>query len=352
MTRARLLWALAACAALVMLVMSLPVRSWRTGRTEPPPPLPNAEAAPQTDLSRVWIDSDAACGHGPRVDPDDCLAIALLASSPRVHLAGVSAVFGNAALDVTDDTLRTLAARLSPRPPVLRGQAGPDDSSASEAALALGRALDEEPLTIIALGPLSNLAHALQARPARAQRIRRLIVVMGQRREHLFHPVEGGTAGSLFGHGPVFRDFNFAQDPAAAEQVLAQVPDVVYVPYEAARQVLWDGAALTAIAGTSDAGRWAAERSAAWLAYWRGSIGREGFMPFDALAAGVALAPGAFSCAPAAMQAERAPWLLRRMGIERQWVVQPGPVQGTQRYCVAAAADVLDRMLAAAKPRD
>ena len=41
----------------------------------------------------------------------------------------------------------------------------------------------------------------------------------------------------LFGHGPVFGDFNFEQDRNAARLVLAMSLPMVLVPHEAARKV-------------------------------------------------------------------------------------------------------------------
>lgn len=62
---------------------------------------------------RVWIDTDAACGHGERVDPDDCLAITLLASHIGDQIAGISTVAGNAKQEVVNRTTHELVARLS-----------------------------------------------------------------------------------------------------------------------------------------------------------------------------------------------------------------------------------------------
>lgn len=341
-------------AGLVLLVLALPVHDWRTGEPRPPAPLPGPEPLAAVPAERLWIDSDAACGAGARVDPDDCVAIVLLAADGRIHLEGMSSVFGNAAIEVTDGTLRALAAQLPAPPPVTRGAGAP--GRPAPAAEALGAALDRGPLVIVALGPLTNVAQALAARPGRARAIRRLFVVMGQRREHLFHPVEGGTARTWFGHGPVFRDLNYAKDPAAADAVLAQVPTVVALPYEAARRTSFGPEDLRRLARMGAAGAWAAERSRDWLAYWQHDIGRRGFMPFDALAAAALRAPAAFTCAPARLRGEEAPWLLRQVGVARRLVVEPAAQAAVGsaahaatpgRYCFAVRGEVLRDLLPA-----
>jgi inosine-uridine nucleoside N-ribohydrolase len=95
----------------------------------PVPPLPLVRGGPVVVLPRrVWIDTDAACGHARTADPDDCLAILLLARSPGVELVGISTVFGNAPLEVTDRTARELADLLQREDvevPVYRGAALP-----------------------------------------------------------------------------------------------------------------------------------------------------------------------------------------------------------------------------------
>ena len=55
----------------------------------PAPPLPLDRGGPVVALPRrIWIDTDAACGHARTADPDDCLAILLLARSPACRAGG------------------------------------------------------------------------------------------------------------------------------------------------------------------------------------------------------------------------------------------------------------------------
>ncbi len=98
---------------LLLLSFALPVRVWRTGEL-PAPALPLVRGGPPVSLpERVWIDTDAACGHGSTTDPDDCFAILLLARAPGVRILGISTVHGNAPVGVTDSVTRALAAELA-----------------------------------------------------------------------------------------------------------------------------------------------------------------------------------------------------------------------------------------------
>src|SRR6187551_211196 len=103
---------LIALLVLGLTTFAIPVPVWRTGELQAPP-LPVIESGPAVGLpERVWIDTDAACGHGRATDPDDCFALLVLTQAPGLEIVGVSTVFGNAPLDVTDRTTRDLMAAI------------------------------------------------------------------------------------------------------------------------------------------------------------------------------------------------------------------------------------------------
>jgi inosine-uridine nucleoside N-ribohydrolase len=284
--------------------LAIPVQVWRTGRMSVPP-LTLSAPDPGVTSSRIWIDTDAACGHAPRTDVDDCLALWLLAARRAPDVVGISTVFGNAPLDVTDSVTRELVQSLARERgidpvSVYRGSPDPLTAAASDGAAAhhaLIRALEGGPLTIVALGPATNLAHALEARPDLRRNVERVVAVMGRRIGHLFHPSEGSGRGSFLGHGPVFRDFNFASDPQAVRTLIGLNVPLALIPYDAAAAVEITAEDLRHLAATDGAGAWIAARSRSWLEYWQTQIGRAGFYPFDLMAAAYVTTPGSFRCA-------------------------------------------------------
>ena len=220
---------------------------------------------------------NAACGTGQRRDPDDCLALLSLASAGQVDIAGISTVFGNAPVDVTDQVMRALVLELgtyagkpvSTALPVFKGcgAAAPrclKDGGSLDAQAALRQALQRGPLDAVMLGPLTNLAAVLLAEPALASRITRVIAVMGRRPGHRFHPSGNRATGAmLFGHGPIFPDLNAVLDTHAVSIVLASGIPMVLFPYTAARQVSMTDGDLDRVTRIGPAGRWVAERSRA-----------------------------------------------------------------------------------------
>jgi inosine-uridine nucleoside N-ribohydrolase len=342
---------MAAGVALLLSTFAMPVRVWRTGEL-PVPPLALAPAGSEAlGAGRLWIDSDAACGAGARVDPDDCFALLLFAAAAPARIVGISAVRGNASHDVVEATVREflLQARRDGAPALPL-------YPTADAPAALRRALGQVRLTIVALGPLTNIAAALRDRPDLAARVERLVVVMGRRQGHLFHPSEGRAHGMLLGHGPVFSDFNYAQDRRAAEAVMRLAVPITMVPYEAAREVLLTRADVDSLARSGGASAWAAVRARAWLAYWREQIGLDGFYPFDLLAAAFVLHPSFFDCAavrawisPSALPA----WLgfgdALYVGLRSEQPADARAARGVT-YCPRVRAGLRDWMLRQLRP--
>ncbi|MDZ4382301.1 MAG: nucleoside hydrolase [Parvibaculum sp.] len=312
-------------ALLIVLILSSFVvlsRPWSTGERAAPL-LPVVSGGPLVEMPRrVWVDTDAACGHAFDADADDCFALLILLSASEIEVVGISAVDGNAPSVAAERIARILVAEMAPAqgPPVYRGKA---------AQTALQAALTEGPLTIVALGPLTNIAEGLRDRPDLIRKVGRLVAVMGRQPGHLFHPTEGHGTGILFGHGPVFRDFNFDKDRAAAREIVAMKLPVTLIPYEAARHVRLAAADLEELEEAGGAAAWIAQRARGWLSYWANIVGVDGFYPFDALAAAYAIAPTLFDCADADV------WVARdarrggtRFGSE---ALLAGPVLGLER---------------------
>jgi purine nucleosidase len=299
-------------------------------------PLP-PRAAPSPDTpERVWVDTDAGCGLGARVDVDDCYAIAAVLASPELDVRGVGTVFGNVPLAAADSATRALLAVAERALPVYRGAVAPGVAR-TEAAAALARELAAGPLTVLAFGPATNLAAALAAAPGLACRVREVVFVAGKRPGQWMHPG--------YDHLVTFSDFNVARDPRAVASVLASGAPVTLVPFEAALDVVLTPARLDSVAHAGPVGRWLRARSHGWLAFWRREGGREGFVPFDGAAVVYLLRPALFRCTAAAPALERSPpWF----GIGRpvELVVRPARAGApTVRYCVGRGAPLTEALM-------
>ena len=319
-----------------LVTLAIPVQSWRSGRIAVSP-LELIQGGPIVPVpNRVWIDTDAACGASPTADPDDCFAVLMVASAPNVDVVGISTIFGNASLDVTDNITRDLVGRIEKEGhspiPVFRGASAPraavQSNSPSLASLALQKALSEGPLTVLAIGPLTNVTVALEDRPDLQINLVRLVVVMGRRPGHIFHPSENSAHGMLFGHGPVFRDLNFDKDPPAADTVLSMGLPMTLVPYDASLFVTLNHSSFDQM-GSGETMKWLVNKSSGWLAFWQNEVGLDGFHPFDLLAAAYILKPRDFNCAATGA------WTAQDHSLWSDWFYSPkallvGPDEATK----------------------
>src|SRR5581483_6968516 len=178
-------------------------------------------------LHRIILDTDPGI--------DDALALFLALASPEVQLEAITTVNGNVNVDLTTHNalaLLTLAGRTDI--PVARGCAYPLLTQPVFAAhvhgdngvggvelptpaiqpvaqhavdLIIERVLDAPDLiTLVAIGPLTNIALALRREPAIVQKVREIVIMGGALR------VPGNVTSAA--------EFNIYVDPHAAHAVL------------------------------------------------------------------------------------------------------------------------------------
>ncbi|MFD2494904.1 nucleoside hydrolase [Amycolatopsis jiangsuensis] len=241
---------------------------------------------------------------------DDAFAIALAATSTDVELLGVTTVFGNVPLVTTTANARRLlqlcdrtdvpVAAGASRPFVhqasrrlsgihgsdgLSGQAGslPEatrplhEGDAVSLLVSLLEAADE-PVTIVPIGPLTNIAALLAAHPGVRSKISR-IVLMG-----------GGVAR---GNSTAVAEFNIWADPEAARRVIAEddVPCVL-VPLDLTHQCAVDSVWLSELASSGPLGRTLEAFTPEYRAHYQQVLGYDGMVVHDAVAVAEAIRPG------------------------------------------------------------
>jgi purine nucleosidase len=143
----------------------------------------------------------------------------------------------------------------------------------------LVRAAGLEKLTYIALGPLTNLAAALQTQPQIERQIERAIIVGGR------------SPGEQLQFGPWLRihDANIVKDPQAVRIVLASKIPITVVPPESA--VSLSPADLRQLQGTTAPADFLYTNARTWSWFWT-TVARRAEAPvFDAGAVLVAADP-------------------------------------------------------------
>ena len=190
----------------------------------------------------VWMDTDIGD------DIDDALALALLLRSPEVRIVGVSSAWGDTALR-SRMLNRFLQQAGHPEIPIATGivrhhageggfsqrrwAEGGKEPPPSDAVNALLSAIKAQPgqLTLLAVGPLTNIGAALERDPAAMRQLKRIVIMGGSIRRGY------GDLGYTPDHGRSV-EYNIAMDPDAARKVFTAGIPLFVVPLDSSQHKL------------------------------------------------------------------------------------------------------------------
>lgn len=230
----------------------------------------------------VWLDVDPANGIG---EIDDGLMMIQAFHSPEIKVHGVSITFGNAELKNAFPIGLNIARTFGPEGiGVYSGAAsGEDFGKQTDAVRAMAEALRETRLTILAVGPVTNVGTLVKLHPELHERIDRIIVVAGRR------------PGQRFVSNPQqtrpFRDFNFELDPVAMQAILDTKIPLVMAPWEISSKVWVTRDDLQTLRERGGSGLYVFATSQHWIDNWERRLNAPGFNPFDTLALGYVTHP-------------------------------------------------------------
>ena len=241
-------------------------------------------------MTDIILDCDP--GH------DDAIALLLALASPEVQLLGVTTVAGNQTLDkTTANAIRVLdhvgrseiaVAAGATRPLVrerrvaarVHGETGldgphlPPPSRRPEPAhaidwIATTVVANPDPVTLVATGPLTNVALFLARYPELEARLQRVVLM-------------GGAAAE--GNVTPAAEFNIWADPEAAHRVFASGLDLTMVGLDVTHQALMTPAHAERLAGAGTAGKLVAELYDFYAQFHRRQYGWKGAPVHDAVA--------------------------------------------------------------------
>lgn len=245
---------------------------------------------------------------------DDAAAITLLVDEPVFNIKLIASVSGNVGIGHTTNNALKLLTFLGRRIPVARGAAAPlmrdnrfateahgksgmgsfefpepDDSllTANNAVLEERRVLMEssEPVTILTLGPLTNIALLLATFPEVKSHIERIVSMGGS--------TERGNIG-------VYGEFNISVDPEAAKMVFRSGLPITMVGLDIGRKAHLVANDLDELEAAGEVGKMV---SSLFRSYDGGHI-EEGIKMYDPSAAMVLIEPGLFTMRSAFVDVE------------------------------------------------
>lgn len=204
-------------------------------------------------MTKIIFDTD--------IGVDDAFALAY--ATKCVDIIGITTVFGNVAIDQVVSNARLFSQKIGLNVPVYRGCSRPlalpptppatavhgDDGlggvfdnpyngAAANAIEFIIRSVRANPdqLTIVAIGPLTNIAQAINQAPDIIPQIKEVVIMGGAFGTH-------GYSGNV----TPFAEFNIWKDPHAADQVLNSALPVVMLPLDVTLKVRISGDEIRAL---------------------------------------------------------------------------------------------------------
>lgn len=313
-------------------------------------------------MQRILIDTD------PGVD--DALAILLAMLSPELHIEAITTVCGNVSVTQATQNLLTILGvlDLDEFPLIAQGEAGPlvkplvmathvhgDDGLGNVSQLrnthgsslypqantpisaesgvdfileVTARYPDE--LTIVALGPLTNIAKALRKDAGIMQRLQKIILM--------------GGAFEEYGNVTTTAEFNIFVDPHAAHEVFHFDVPIHIVPLDATHQIILTGERLNAETDkrSDRISQFLKDATQPCMEFYRQHVGFWGFHIHDALPIGTLTHPDYFESVPAYVQVETEGTLTSGMTVAYLRHERPHPNANANVYIKVAAEAFLD----------
>ncbi|MDW5375558.1 nucleoside hydrolase [Halomonas sp. HP20-15] len=242
---------------------------------------------------------------------DDAQAIALALAHPDIELLGMTTTYGNVDVTTATHNALLLAELAGQRIPVAQGAAAPmvktrfpppkhihganglgnidlpavqGHAEAVSAAQFIVDQVNARPgeITLVAVGPLGNLAAALQLDPSIVERVKRVVVMGGSIRE-------GGNVTPV-------AEANLFNDPHAGQRVLTAGWPLTLVGLDATHRCVLDPDAMTRIAaGQGKLGEVLAGSYDFYKAFYQQALGIDGCCPHDSCALAWLMKPELFT---------------------------------------------------------
>ncbi len=258
--------------------------------------------------TRVIISTDMSMGliggWRPTDDCDDGWAVAMALADPALDVQLVATVLGNSNVGpeqvATDKLLvdvlhspvrraRGAAVALDIVPTTLNTAPLPA-ACVNEATIAMQEVLSQGHATILAIGPLTDVACvAKNAPPNVVANIDQIITIMGRRPKEAF----------LIGQAPV-TDFNLVMDPTAAAYLLneTKIP-MTFLQFDLTRKVLVPKSFVESLAYGTPLQKYFHTASIPFVNFWSEKLHENGFHPWDSNAVYYSGHSKAFACSTA-----------------------------------------------------
>jgi pyrimidine-specific ribonucleoside hydrolase len=224
---------------------------------------------------KIWFDTDIMIGNPDRAprEVDDAITLMMtLKHQDKVKIVGISLItYVDYAYGITEKMLKWYGPNLSI--PIYKGSDTCNDlGTENDATKALATALKKEKLTILALGPATNVATVLKNHPELASQIEEIVFCAGRTPDFHFRPgLEQHTVS----------DYNFEKDVESFKVVFDSGVKVVLSGFECSVYLFLGKTDYDFLNNNFEGDKWVYDFLRPWSKRHEQLFGNDGFIPFD-----------------------------------------------------------------------
>ena len=224
---------------------------------------------------KIWFDTDIMIGNPDRAprEVDDAITLMMtLKHQDKVKIEGISLItYVDYAYGITEKMLKWYGPNLSI--PIYKGSDTCNDlGTENDATKALAAALKKEKLTILALGPATNVATVLKNHPELASQIEEIVFCAGRTPDFHFRPgLEQHTVS----------DYNFEKDVESFKVVFDSGVKVVLSGFECSVYLFLGKTDYDFLNNNFEGDKWVYDFLRPWSNRHEQLFGNDGFIPFD-----------------------------------------------------------------------
>lgn len=238
--------------------------------------------------TKVWFDTDIMIGMPDKQarEVDDGITLIMALKQPQIEIVGISNItyvdYGYGVIQ------KILNWHHKGKPiPVYKGSPNATDLGLeNEATKAMYMALKKEKLTILALGPMTNVATLVKNHPDIIPQIERIVICASRTPGLPFNPGNGKL--NVF-------DYNYELDTASMDILLNSPIPLEFAGYEPSSYTHIGNIDLASLDMANEADKWLFDVVQPWMELNEKLFGVHGFIPFDCSTLGIVTHPEYFT---------------------------------------------------------
>jgi inosine-uridine nucleoside N-ribohydrolase len=238
--------------------------------------------------TKVWFDTDIMIGMPDKEarEVDDGITLIMALKQPQIEIVGISNItyvdYGYSVIE------KILKWHHKGKPiPVYKGSPHANDLGVeNDATFAMYTALKKEKLTILALGPVTNVATLIKNHPDIIPQIERVVICAARTPDLPFNPGNGKL--NVF-------DYNYELDTISMDVLLNSSIPLEFAGYEPSSYTHIGNIDLASLDLTNEADKWLFEIVQPWMELNERLFGVRGFIPFDCSTLGLVTHPEYFT---------------------------------------------------------